>query len=518
MWRRPEIASFQVRKRRHPPNHHHHEKIPIYDGSHQQDSSDQEMDDDEVCRVASNNPALTPATSQRLSLHRHRSHPHLSRVPARKGVINEDTDSEDKKQFSTPDLNQDSHSVLSYASSSKYDVGWRRIVANFTPSWFSVTMGTGMVALLFKALPFDSIVLYWISVFFFCLNCFLFTLAFVTSILRYILYPEIWPVMIADDTNSLFLGTIPMGFATIVQGWVKLCVPYWGEWSVTVGWAAWIIDAVVSVAVTISLSIILMTTPNPQALHRITAAQLLPIAATVVASGAGTAVVPYLPPDRALGTIIACYVMWGMSTPLALAVLVMYYQRLALHKLPPREVVVSSFLPLGPMGMGGFAIMRLGTVSRIVFPQTEFFQSQGITIAGDVFYVLGAFTSLIMWAFGLTWLCFALASIYLSRPFPFNMGWWGFTFPFGAYAISTIEFGVQMPSLFFRVVGILFAVCVILLWCVVAAGTIRGMVDGRLFIAPCLSSLRTKRQQNEVRPTDSGILEKEVCAGDEHKE
>jgi tellurite resistance protein TehA-like permease len=64
--------------------------------------------------------------------------------------------------------------------------------------------------------------------------------------------------------------------------------------------------------------------------------------------------------------------------------------------------------------------MYLGKVARLTLPKTETLDP----IAGQVAYVLGFFVALIMWGFGLVWLCFALATIYGSRPFPFNMGWW----------------------------------------------------------------------------------------------
>jgi tellurite resistance protein TehA-like permease len=307
------------------------------------------------------------------------------------------------------------------AAPSKYDVGWRRVVRNFSPSWFSVTMGTGVVSILLIQIPFQADWLYWASVAFFAVNAVLFALAFVVSVLRYTLYPEIWAVMIADSTNSLFLGTAPMGFATLISSWVFLCCPYWGPWATTLAWVCWMADSVVAVAVTVSLPFLLMSQSHQQSLQRITAAQLLPIAATIVASGTGTGVAAALvDPNRALGTIIACYVLWGMATPLALTVLVIYYQRLALHKLPPREIIVSSFLPLGPLGMGGYAIMRCGAVARTVFPRVEFFHN--LEVAGDIVFIVGVFVALIMWGFGLCWLVFALASIYNSRPFPFNMG------------------------------------------------------------------------------------------------
>lgn len=309
----------------------------------------------------------------------------------------------------------------SYEHDRRYNTGWRRIPTNFSPSWFSVTMGTGVVSILLINIPFQADWLYWLSVVFFALNAVLFALAFGVSVLRYTLWPEIWGVMIQDPTNSLFLGTIPMGFATLVTSWVFLCCPYWGEWATTFAWVCWMIDSVVAVAVTVSLPFLLMSQSHQQSLDRITAAQLLPIAASIVASGTGVGVANILPnPEHALGTLIACYVLWGLATPLAMTILVIYYHRLALHKLPPREIIVSSFLPLGPLGMGGYAVMRCGGVARKVFPLVEFFH--GLEVAGDIAYILGVFIALIMWAFGLCWLVFAVAAIYGARPFPFNMG------------------------------------------------------------------------------------------------
>ena len=435
--------------------------------------------------MAADNPAMTVPASHVL--------PRTSRQQA-SSTDKQDHDSGASSQPSDPAGDDTTALKQIISRPTKYDVGWRRVVRNFSPSWFSVTMGTGIVSLLFITIPFQARWLYWLSVIFFCLNVILFSLAFTISVLRYALYPEIWTVMIQDPNNSLFLGTIPMGFATLVESWIFLCCPYWGPWSVIFAWVCWMIDSVVAVLVTVSLPFLLISQKHQQSLDRITAAQLLPIAATIVASGTGSEIAEILThPQNALGTLIASYVMWGIATPLAMTVLVMYYQRLAIHKLPPREIIVSSFLPLGPLGMGGYTIMYLGKVSRDVFPKVEFFHN--LAIAGDVVYIMGVFIALIMWGFGLTWLVFALATLYNSRPFPFNMGWWGFTFPLGVYSISTITFGTQMPSLFFRVLGTIFAVSVVLLWIVVAAGTARGAWRGNLFYAPCLNNLKKQQQK-----------------------
>ena len=375
----------------------------------------------------------------------------------------------------------------------KYQVGWRYLVRNFSPSWFSVTMGTGIVSLLFITIPFKATWLYWLSVVFFVLNTILFLMAFVISFLRYTLYPEIWLVMIADPNNSLFLGTIPMGFATLVECWVFLCCPYWGEWATFVAWGAWMVDAIVALAITTGLSYVLVSQSEIKSLERITAVQLLPIAATIVAAGTGAEVAGVLRnPDQAIATLLVNYILWGMATPLSITILVIYYSRLVLHKLPPREIIVSSFLPLGPLGMGGYTILYLGKITREVLPKVELLAH--VSIAGDVIYILGIFLALVMWGFGLTWLILALLTIYSSRTFPFNMGWWGFTFPLGVFAVSTVTFGVEFPSLFFKVLGTILSIAVMVLWCVVAVGTARGAWSGKLFHAPCLKNLPKYQQ------------------------
>lgn len=119
-------------------------------------------------------------------------------------------------------------------------------------------MGTGIVAVLLNSIPFRAHWLYYLSIIFFILDAVLFASALYISILRYSLYPEIWSAMIRDPVNSLFLGTMPMGLATLVEMWVFVCVPSWGTWAKTVAWVLWMIDAVIAVAVTVFLSFLLL--------------------------------------------------------------------------------------------------------------------------------------------------------------------------------------------------------------------------------------------------------------------
>lgn len=75
-------------------------------------------------------------------------------------------------------------------------------------------MGTGIVSILLHILPYNAQWIQYISYVFFGLNIVLFTTFLLISIARYVLFPEIWGVMIAHPAQSLFLGCFPMAFAS----------------------------------------------------------------------------------------------------------------------------------------------------------------------------------------------------------------------------------------------------------------------------------------------------------------
>lgn len=89
--------------------------------------------------------------------------------------------------------------------------GWQKICLNFTPSWFSVTMGTGIVSILLEKLPYNAQWLHYLAIIVFVLNIVLFVTATLVSIVRYTFYRGIFMAMLAQPVQSLFLGTIPMG-------------------------------------------------------------------------------------------------------------------------------------------------------------------------------------------------------------------------------------------------------------------------------------------------------------------
>jgi tellurite resistance protein TehA-like permease len=94
--------------------------------------------------------------------------------------------------------------------------------------WFAANMGTGIASTLLHQLPSNGKWLYWLSVIIFCVNVLLLFTFFCISTLKFLLYPGMWSMLLRDPSQSLFIGTFPMGLATIVNMVVYVCVPYWG--------------------------------------------------------------------------------------------------------------------------------------------------------------------------------------------------------------------------------------------------------------------------------------------------
>jgi tellurite resistance protein TehA-like permease len=81
----------------------------------------------------------------------------------------------------------------------------------------------------------------------FAFNTLLFAAALLISCVRYILWPKVWCIMIHDPHHSLFLGAVPIGFATIINMFFYVCVPAWGRSASYFGWGLWMLDAFAAV-------------------------------------------------------------------------------------------------------------------------------------------------------------------------------------------------------------------------------------------------------------------------------
>lgn len=372
----------------------------------------------------------------------------------------------------------------------------RRRILHTTPSWFAINMGTGIVSILLHNLPYQFDGLQRIADVIFALNIVLFILFLSLTVARYLIWPNLFLTMLFHPSQSLFLGTLPMGLATIINMIASSLAPAWGpKWSL-VAWALWWFDAALSLVIAIGLPFVQFTR-HSQSFDNITGIWFLPVVAPVVCAATGGVVAAQLQdPSHVRLTVVASYILWGTGVPLSVMLMTLYYARLAIYKIPPPTMIVSAFLPLGPCGQGAFGLLQLSSVvtSLASTTATTPFAAAG---AGDDARIMAlavhAVTvpiALVIWGLGLVWLVLAVATIAdmtAASIVPFNMGWWGYTFPMGVFASAAISFGHTLDSGAFRIIGTALALVVTILWLCLFLVTAYRAITGTMFFSPCLA-------------------------------
>jgi tellurite resistance protein TehA-like permease len=117
------------------------------------------------------------------------------------------------------------------------------------------------------------------------------------------------------------------------------------------------------------------------------------------------------------------------------------------------------------------------------------FTANGLAGVGEAARGIGIIGGLLLWGYGLWWMATAIliTARYLRDGMPFNLGWWGYTFPLGVYAVATLRLSIVLPIHAFAVFGVGLVAALAILWLIVGALTLRGAWRGDLFVAPCLS-------------------------------
>lgn len=163
---------------------------------------------------------------------------------------------------------------------------------------------------------------------------------------------------------------------------------------------------------------------------------LLPVVTLIVASSSGGVVANALQeysPIHAFETVTLSVFLVTVGLSLALMILTIYLLRLITHGLPPGGTVLSVFLPLGPTGQSGYAVLLIGQNYRTLFPALSTAKFTGDTIsAGIVVDIVCTCLSFILWSLATMWILYALLAIYTAlrkSTIPFRVSFWGLIFP-----------------------------------------------------------------------------------------
>ncbi|CAG8864969.1 TDT family transporter [Pseudomonas fluorescens] len=362
----------------------------------------------------------------------------------------------------------------------------REVIRQFTPNWFAATMGTGVLALALAQLPVAMPALHAFAEALWLFNIALFLLFTALYTARWVLFFDEARRIFGHSTVSMFFGTIPMGLATIINGFLVFGLPRWGEGGIHVAEVLWWLDVAMSLACGVLIPY-MMFTRQEHSIDQMTAVWLLPVVAAEVAAASGGLLAPHLADAHSqLVVLVTSYVLWAFSLPVAFSILTILLLRMALHKLPHENMAASSWLALGPIGTGALGMLVLGGDAPLIFA------ANGMPGVGEIAAGLGLVAGITLWGFGLWWMLMALLITvrYLRAGIPFNLGWWGFTFPLGVYSLATLKLASTLNLMFFSVFGCVLVALLAVMWLIVGKRTVLGAWRGELFVSPCIAGLK----------------------------
>jgi C4-dicarboxylate transporter/malic acid transport protein len=362
----------------------------------------------------------------------------------------------------------------------------REVIRQFTPNWFAATMRTGVLALALAQLPVAMPALHAFAEALWLFNIALFLLFTAVYTARWVLFFDEARRIFGHSTVSMFFGTIPMGLATIINGFLVFGLPRWGDGVIHVAEVLWWLDVAMSLACGVLIPY-MMFTRQEHSIDQMTAVWLLPVVAAEVAAASGGLLAPHLADAHSqLVVLVTSYVLWAFSLPVAFSILTILLLRMALHKLPHENMAASSWLALGPIGTGALGMLVLGGDAPLIFA------ANGLPGVGEIASGLGLVAGITLWGFGLWWMLMALliTARYLRAGIPFNLGWWGFTFPLGVYSLATLKLASTLNLTFFSVFGCVLVALLAVMWMIVGKRTILGAWRGELFVSPCIAGLK----------------------------
>lgn len=343
-----------------------------------------------------------------------------------------------------------------------------RLIQGFTPNWFTAGMGTGILALDAYLLPSAPGWLQMIGTLLWIFNMAL--VAGMTLLMGARAITDWGGVkkIFMDPFQSMFFGAIPMAMTTVVNGFFDIGPRYFGDSAYHVGAILWVFNVVIALG-SVFVIPFLMFVRHDHRLSHMTAVWLMPIVPAEVVAASSGILLRHISSlawqqDLFVGTIV----LWAFSVPMAFLLLGTLFLRLTLHKLPPREMAISTWITLGTLGTGVMGLMMVAKDGFLVFPHV----ADSIAGAAEL-------AAVILWGLGIWWLVQSvLTSVYylFTQSLPFNLGWWGLTFPLGVFGGGTDLLYHALGTAIFRWSATGFFVMLAFLWMIVAVFTARYLM------------------------------------------
>ncbi|MGX1808230.1 TDT family transporter [Nocardia sp. NPDC055321] len=343
---------------------------------------------------------------------------------------------------------------------------------HLAPNWFAVVMGTGIIGNAAATLPLQFPGLRAAATLVWALAALLLLTLVGAWALHWIRYPDSARRHGANPVMMQFYGALPMALLTVGAGALMLGTDVIGLGAaLTLDWILWSAGTVIGLLTAAAIPYRMITRHHFDA-DSAFGGWLMPVVPPMVSAATGALLIPHLPAGQArLTMFFACLAMFGLSLIAAVVMITLIWSRLLHHGLPAAGMVATVWLVLGPLGQSVTAAGMLAAAAPTALPDRD---SAGMDVFSLVFGVP-------TWGFAMLWLALAVAvTAHARKSMPFNLTWWGFTFPLGTCVTGSSVLFQHTGADLFAVVAVALYALLVAAWAVVATRTVRGLVRGEL--------------------------------------
>ena len=334
------------------------------------------------------------------------------------------------------------------------------------PAWFTSIMGTGILAITATISPIPvpfgrpiGVALWSVDAVLFAV----FTILWAASIVR---APKSFTDLLRDPVKAQVLGAPPMACFTIAVGFLKIGESFLPlEFCVAAAQTIFIVGVLGSIASAFAVPYLMFTHHEIEP-EKMYGSWLLPVVPPIVASVPAALLSPTWPEAIRGDMLGLAYALLGIGVILAAIIIVIFYSRLTIHKVPEGALVTTMWLVVGPLGQSIAGIIALGNAAGAVWPEL----GHGLALAGVAYGVL-------VWGFAMYWLSMAIALTIRAKAkhLPFNLSWWAFTFPVGVLTAGTDALYLQTHAHIFGIASLALLALLSSMWALVATKTVRGV-------------------------------------------
>ncbi|MBF6182194.1 TDT family transporter [Nocardia otitidiscaviarum] len=360
-------------------------------------------------------------------------------------------------------------------------VRWTRVersdaFRHIGPNWFAAVMGTGIVATAAVTLPWQPHGLRGAATAVWALAAVLLVVVAGAFAVHWMRHPEAARAHGRHPVMAHFYGAPPMALLTVGAGTLLLGSDVIGmRAAVAVDWVLWSAGTVLGLLTALVIPY-RMITGQPSRAEAAFGGWLMPVVPPMVSAATGALLVPHLPAGQPrLTMMFACLAMFGLSLIAAVITITLIWSRLLHHGPPARESVATVWIVLGPLGQSVTAAGMLANAAPVALPDPY---ARGLLVFSVVFGVA-------VWGFAMLWLGLALAVTLRHRTvMPFNLTWWGFTFPVGTCVTGSSALYAHTGADLFAVAAVGLYVLLVGAWVIVAGRTLAGIRAGVLLRPP----------------------------------